>query len=99
MKILTLVIAVLFCSNAYAISEWIPYQPKPVPPQVYVPSIPSITYSTQENWITRPITLSYEWVPYYSTQTLVLERQGLLCKYRTVMTQPTIKWVYQPVWK
>lgn len=82
------------CAN-----DWIPYQTQPSAPQVYVPDTPSVTYRTQEIWIQKPNVLSYDWVPYYTSKTIVIERQGLLCKYRTVITQPVIEWIYQPVWR
>lgn len=87
------------CSFCYGSSDWIPCTTIPSPPQVYVSSTPSITYTTQETWIARPMILSYDWVPYYTTRTTVIERNGLLCKYRTLITQPVIEWIYQPVWK
>lgn len=100
MKTIYSVLILLFlCNVTYGNNDWIYYTTKPSPPSVYVPSIPSITYSTQETWIAKPLILSYDWVPYYSTKTIIIERQGLLCKYRTVVSQPTIEWIYQPVWK
>lgn len=86
-------------NSGYCSNDWIPYTTHPTPPQVYVPQIPSITYSTQESCLARPLILTYDWVPYYSTKTIVIDRQGLLCKHRTIIQQPTIEWVYQPVWK
>ena len=90
-----------FCITniAYCANDWIPYEVRPSVPQIYVPSIPSVTYSTSEIWIQRPHILSYDWVPYHTYKTIVIERQGLLCKYRTTITQPTIEWIYQPVWR
>lgn len=80
-------------------SDWIPYETHPTPPVVHSPMIPSVTYRTTENWISRPLILTYDWVPYYVNKTIVVERQGFLCKYRTVITQPVVEWIYQPVWK
>lgn len=89
----------LLSNYTYAYNEWVPCETLPTPPQVYVPSIPSVTYTTQQVWVTRPMILIYDWVPYYTTKTTVIERQGLLCKHRTVISQPVIEWIYQPVWK
>lgn len=88
-----------FNNNAYCINDWIPYNSSPLPPQVYVPQYPTLTYSTQETYMARPMIWVYQWVPYYSTKTYITERHGLLCKYRTVIHQPVIEWVYQPVLK
>lgn len=95
----SLIIVLMMSNIGYCANDWIPYQAQPSPPQVYVPQIPSVTYSTQETWVARPLILTYDWVPYYTTKTTVMERQGLLCKYRTVISQPSIEWIYQPVWK
>lgn len=84
-------------STAYCANDWVPYNTYGVPVQVYVPPYPAITYSTQETYIPRPMIWVYEWVPYHTTKTYVTERHGLLCKYRTVVQQPVIEWIYQPV--
>ncbi len=94
-----LMIVLMISSTGYCANDWIPYQVQPSPPQVYVPSVPSVTYYTQETYVPRPLILAYDWVPYYSTKTFVVDRHGLLCKYRTIISQPTIEWVYQPVWR
>lgn len=101
MKIILMAILLTLTTTniTYGYNEWIPYYTHPSPPQVYVPQTPSITYSTRETWIAKPLICTYDWVPYYTNKTIVIERQGLLCKYRTVINQPTIEWVYQPVWK
>lgn len=100
MKAIFCFVFFLFIANTgYCSSDWVPYQTQPSVPQVYVPSIPSVTYSTQEIWIQRPYSISYDWVPYHTVKTIVIERQGLLCKYRTVISQPVIEWIYQPVWR
>ena len=92
---------ILICVSNYcdANNDWIGYVPTPSPPTVYVPQIPSATYVTQETWVVRPLILTYDWVPYYTTKTILIERQGLICKYRNLINQPTIEWIYQPVWK
>lgn len=97
-KYILILLALFCCEVSYAHNEWIPYSPQPMPPTVYVPSTPVVTYSTQEYWIPKP-TITYDWVPYYTLRTSVVERHGLLCKYRTVIQQPVIEWVYQPVWR
>lgn len=97
--ILGLVIFSSFSSMAKANNEWIPYSVVPSPPVVEVPIMPIVSYSTKDYFVPRPPVLAYDWVPYYTTKTLTVERYGLLCKYRTVIQQPCIEWVYQPVWK
>lgn len=100
MKILFCFLGMIFFAQPImAANDWIPYTVEPSPPLVYVPQIPSVTYSTEQYWFAKPLILSYDWVPYHSYKTIVVERQGLLCKYRTVITQPTIEWIYQPVWR
>lgn len=100
MKKILLILAILLFSNyGYGANDWAPYSTQPCPPNIYVPQVPSVTYSTQEYFIPRPLMLTYDWVPYYTTKTVVIERLGFLCKYRTVLQQPTIEWVYQPVWR
>lgn len=99
MKIIYIALFALATNISYGDSNWIPYQPQPLPPQVYVPATPSITYYTPEMYLVRPLILTYDWVPYNSSKTIVLERQGFLCKHRTIINQPIIEWVYQPVWK
>ena len=100
MKIIYSMLLLLIITNtSYGYNDWMPYNTYPSPPQVYVSSIPTVTYTTNETFVARPAIMTYKWVPYYSTKTIVIERQGLLCKYRTVMSQPTIEWVYQPVWE
>jgi hypothetical protein len=98
-----MLVIILFVSSimttANAHNDWIPYTVVPTPPVIEVPMVPSVTYSTRDYFTPRPAILTYDWVPYYSTKTLTVERQGLLCKYRTVIQQPCIEWVYQPVWK
>lgn len=96
--IFTLLI-ILFCDTSSAHNDWIPYSPQPIPPQVIVSSVPSVTYSTEISFVPRPYILTYDWVPYYSTRTTVVERVGFMCKYRTVIKEPIIEWVYQPVWR
>lgn len=99
MKKYLLILMMLFCCEvSYAHSEWVAYSTQPVPPTVYVPSVPVVTYSTQEYWVSRPV-ISYGWVPYYTVRTSVVERHGLLCKHRTIVQQPVVEWVYQPVWR
>lgn len=101
MKMLFFVFCFIITTNVgYCANDWVPYCPQPSPPQVYVPFTPSVSYYTTETYmLQRPLILTYDWVPYYVTKTVVLERQGFLCKHRTVINQPTIEWVYQPVWK
>lgn len=98
-KIIFTLLVILFCNSSYANSDWIPYSAPLIPPQIVVPQTPAVTYSTQEYYIPRPLMLTYDWVPYYTTKTVVVERLGFLCKYRTVTQQPVIEWVYQPVWR
>lgn len=97
-KYLLILMMLLCCNTSYGHNEWIPYSTQLIPPTVYVPFTPVVTYSTQEYWIPKP-TITYDWVPYYIVRTSVVERHGLLCKYRTVIQQPVIEWVYQPVWR
>lgn len=100
MKIFFFIFCFLLTTNiGNCANDWIPYCVQPSPPQVYVPTVPSISYYTTETYIQRPLILTYEWVPYHSTKTFVIERQGFLCKYRTIISKPTIDWIYQPVWK
>lgn len=101
MKSFIFCIVVLFSSNVYAnSSDWIPYIPQPVilqPPVVEVPLTPSVTYSNVV--IQKPLVLTYDWVPYTVNKTILVEKCGLFCKYRYFTVQPTIEWVYQPVWR
>lgn len=99
--IYTVIILAITTSNVcYAHNEWIPYyQPAPSPPTVFVPTTPVITYSTPETILPRPLVLTYDWVPYLTTKTIVIEKQGFICKHRSIVSQPVIEWIYQPVWK
>lgn len=90
----------LCCSVCSAYNgEWMPYVATPIPPQVQVPLIPSVTYSTEIYVAPRPYVLTYDWVPYQSSKTVVVERYGIFCKHKTIIQQPVIEWVYQPVWR
>lgn len=97
-KYLFILFLFLSCNFAYAHNDWVPYYPQPCPPNVYVPTVPVVTYSTQEYWIPKPV-IMYDWVPYYTMKTSVIEKHGFLCKYRTVIQQPVVEWIYQPVWR
>lgn len=99
--IVAISLVVLSCATSYcyADNDWIAYQYRPVPPVVYVPTYPTVTYSTQETFIVRPVIITHGWVPYYTTKTVVTESRGIFCKYSTVVQQPTIEWVYQPIYR
>ncbi len=74
-------------SNLYA-QEWVAYnqhiQPQPQP-------------QIQTVYIQPQPVLVYQWVPYTVQQNIVVEQRYLFCKRQTVVTQPTIQWIYQPV--
>lgn len=101
MKIFTLIVCLVFCSNtAYCHNNhgWIAHNSAPavvVPPVVEVPTVPTQVYTTYA----RPLMMMYDWVPYTVNHLVVTERHGLLCKHRTYHYEPRIEWVYQPVWK
>lgn len=95
-KYLVILLMLLWCDVSYGHNDWVPYVAYPNAPTIY--TAPVVTYSTQEYWVPKPV-ISYDWVPYYTTKTIVVERLGFLCKYRTVIQQPTIEWIYQPVWR
>ena len=72
-------------SSLYA-QEWIAYnqyvQPQQQIQTVYVQPQPAIVY---------------QWVPYTVQQNLVVEQRRLFCVSQTVISRPTVQWVFQPV--
>lgn len=102
MKILGIALGLLlgfYSSTGYGAGTWVPHQPATViaPPVVVTPILPEVTYSTYPVPVSRFLT--YDWVPYTVNQLIIKERQGLFCKHRTYIYQPTTEWIYQPVWK
>lgn len=92
-------ISTQFFGAAYAHNGWIPssipYATTYSPPIIEVPSVPTLVYSTYQ----QPLPISYAWVPYYVNKPLIIERHGLLCKYRVVTYQTVIEWIYQPIYR
>lgn len=100
-KLTTMLVMVGLCVTncAYGHNEWVAIQTIPqnvyAPPIIEVPLVPAATFSTY----TRPLPIAYGWVPYTITEPILIERHGLICKYRTIVYNTRIEWVYQPIWK
>ncbi len=97
---LSLGLLLCFLTNiSFANDVWVPYIPAPVPiltqPVVEVPLIPSVTYST----MLRPVSITYGWVPYTINKPIVVEKRCLFCRYSYIIYQPSIEWVYQPIYR
>lgn len=84
-------------NNVLAHDVWVPYTPAPVlmPPVVQVPKIPSVTYSTSP----QPMPIVYGWVPYRVNKAVIVEKRCMFHRYQYIEYQPTIEWVYQPVYR
>lgn len=87
----------LFSNQIYAQNEWVPYR-EPYITQNISQNI--ILQTNIENIYIRPPVLMYDWMPYYINQMAILEkRNNWFCQQQYIIYQPTIQWVYQPVWK
>ena len=84
-----IVLATLFIGTSSYAQEWIASQPYPqpiVPPSIVYPIVP----------VHQPVVI-YQWVPYATQQNIVVEQYCLFRRTQTVISRPTVQWVYQPV--
>ena len=82
-------LATLFIATEIYAQEWIAYQqyPQPVVQQnIVYPIVP----------VHQPV-IVHQWVPYPIQQNIVVEQHCLFRRTQTVISRPTIQWVYQPV--
>lgn len=96
--ITTIIVCCTFTISAFGNDVWIPHiAPSPVlmPPVVEVPLVPSVTYSTS----VQPMPIIYGWVPYRVNKAVVVEKRCLFYRYQYIIYQPTIEWIYQPVYR
>lgn len=84
-----IVLATLFIGTSAYAQEWIAAQPYPQPiaaPSIVYPIVP----------VPQPVVV-YQWVPYAAQQNIVVEQHCLFRRTQTVISRPTVQWVYQPV--
>lgn len=89
-----MIFASLGYSSSYA-NEWvsyIPVQTNHIVTQTVVP------YPIVQQQIRAPV-LVYELTPYYFYRAIVSERFGIFCQQKTVSYEPSVVWIYQPVWR
>lgn len=91
---IVMIFAGLGYSSSYA-SEWVSYVPVQTS-QVITQTV--VTYPIVQHQIRVPV-LVYELTPYYFYRTTVSERFGIFCQHKTVSYEPSVVWIYQPVWR
>lgn len=90
MKILcTILIYSLLCTTSVYAQEWIAYQ-QLSPPVVQTTSVVHVLPSPQ------PVVI-YQWVPYTTHQSVVVEQYCLFRRIQRITTQPVTQWIYQPI--
>lgn len=79
-----LVIFLMSISNIYA-QDWIPYREN------------NVIVNTQPIYYVQQPLIVYQWISIVVQQNTVVEQHCLFRKVQTIINQPVIQWVYQPV--
>jgi hypothetical protein len=85
-----IVLLMLFTSTEIFAQEWVPYQPYPI--TVVQPNINYYPVPT----VQQPV-IVYQWVPYSVQQNIIVDQYCLFRRTQTVVSRPTVQWIYQPV--
>jgi|688.fasta_scaffold15669_33 hypothetical protein len=98
-KLLFCIVFSLFAINCCWANEWVAYSPLPINPTI-AQTQPLIqqSYYTIVSQPRTPI-LVYELIPYIFNKPILTERYGIFCQHRTVTYEPSVIWIYQPIWK
>lgn len=90
MKYVIAALIVLFTGTLTYAQEWISYQPYPQPIIQQTITYPVVPLPPQPAII-------YQWVPYSAQQNIIVEQHCLFRRTQTLISRPTVQWVYQPV--
>ena len=89
MKYLIALVTLFMATEIYA-QEWVAYQQYPQPAIQQTIVYPVVPLPPQPAVI-------YQWVPYATQQSIVVEQYCLFRRTQTVISRPTVQWIYQPV--
>ena len=92
-------ITIFITNTGYAQNDWVAYRGQYAQPtNTQTVTVNNFHINLPNIHIQQP-TLTYDWVPYYSNQMIILEKRHLFCKQQQIIYRPFVQWIYQPVWK
>lgn len=78
--------------------QWVAYNPNYQYQNHTQSAAPYVMLQTQVVIQKFPV-LNYEWIPYYFNKAVITEKYGFLCHHQTIRYEPSVVWLYQPVWR